>query len=175
MKLIKLFLISLILFFVKTSFAKDFNVAALYWLTKIEGQVAMKFGIEEIIALLNKNSKSYEAVEPVGGKKAGQEILKDFPEKNSVDVIFIINDGGGISIAKELIAAKRDEIIHVTVDGDPESVSLIKNKKVTRVDSAQFCAEMGRQVAQVAWDYLAGNKYPKKVLVPVFPISVETI
>jgi hypothetical protein len=34
---------------------------------------------------------------------------------------------------------------------------------------------MGRQVAQVAWDYLAGNKYPKKVLVPVFPISVETM
>jgi len=39
---------------------------------------------------------TYEAVEPVGGQKAAEAILRDFPEKNSIDVIFTVNDGGNL-------------------------------------------------------------------------------
>ncbi len=117
----------------------------------------------------------YEAVEPEGGKKAALSFLKDFPNKGSVDVIFSVNDGGGLSVVDELMASKRTEIIHATVDGDPKSINNIKQKKLTVIDSAQFCAEIGKQSARLAIEYLLGKKIPKKLLVPTFPVTSETL
>ena len=119
--------------------------------------------------------KTYQAVEPVSGKKAGQKILRDFPRTGSVDVIFTINDGGGLALAKELLKAKRMEIKMATVDGDPESIKLLKAGKLIVIDSAQFCAELGRQSMAKAYDHLMGKKVPKKVLVPTFPITKGTL
>lgn len=119
--------------------------------------------------------KTYEAVEPIAGKKVGSELLKDFPKQGSLDVVFSVNDGAGVALAGELIKAKRKDVLHVSVDGDPISVKRIKGGEVTAFDSAQFCAEIGRQTAIVTWKILQGQKYPKKILVPVFPISKETV
>lgn len=118
--------------------------------------------------------KRYEAVEPVGGKKAALEFLRDFPEKGSVDVIFTVNDGGGLALVKELMIAGRNEIRHATVDGDPESVKNILQKNVTVIDSAQFCGEIGRQSFIAAADVLDGKKVAEKILVPTFPITLKT-
>lgn len=118
---------------------------------------------------------SFEAVEPVAGKKVGAEILAKFPEKNSVDVIFTVNDGGGLSVVEAIAKAKRNEIKIATVDGDPLSVKNIKAGRNTVIDSAQFCAELGRQSMSVAWKILKGEKYPKKILVPTFPIVKSTV
>ncbi len=43
--------------------------------------------------------KTYQAVEPIAGRKAGEAILRDFPERNSIDAIFTVNDGGGLAVA----------------------------------------------------------------------------
>ncbi|WP_413290849.1 sugar ABC transporter substrate-binding protein [Bdellovibrio sp. HCB337] len=118
--------------------------------------------------------KTYEAVEPVGGKKAALEFLKDFPVKGSVDVIFSVNDGGGLAVVSELLSAERTEIKQATVDGDPASVQNVVNKKITVIDSAQFCGEIGRQSFLVTADVLNGKKVPAKVLVPTFPITEKT-
>lgn len=118
---------------------------------------------------------SFEAVEPVAGKKAGADILEKFPDKNSVDVIFTVNDGGGLSVVEAVATAKRGEIKIATVDGDPRSVKNIKAHRNTVIDSAQFCAELGRQSMSVAWKILKGEKYPKKILVPTFPIVQSTV
>ncbi|WP_409480154.1 sugar ABC transporter substrate-binding protein [Pseudobdellovibrio sp. HCB154] len=117
---------------------------------------------------------SFEAVEPVGGKKAGADILAKFPNKNSVDAVFTVNDGGGLSVVEAIAKAKRNEIKIATVDGDPRSVKNIK-AGLTVIDSAQFCAELGRQSMSVAWKILKGEKYPKKILVPTFPIVKSTV
>ncbi len=117
---------------------------------------------------------SFEAVEPIGGKKAGTDILAKFPKKNSVDAVFTVNDGGGLSVVEAISKAKRDEIKIATVDGDPRSVKNIK-AGLTVIDSAQFCAELGRQSMSVAWKILKGEKYPKKILVPTFPIVKSTV
>lgn len=118
--------------------------------------------------------KRYEAVEPVGGKKAALEFLRDYPEKGSVDVIFSVNDGGGLAIVKELMIAGRTEIRHATVDGDPESVKNILAKNITVIDSAQFCGEIGRQSFIATADLLDGRKVAKKILVPTFPVTLKT-
>lgn len=118
--------------------------------------------------------KSYRAVEPISGKKAGLDLLREFPKKGQVDIVFTINDGGGLALVAELLKAKRNEIIMATVDGDPLSVKKIMNDEIIRIDSAQFCAEIGRQALKKAIDYLNGKEIPKKVLIPTFPITKET-
>ncbi len=118
--------------------------------------------------------KTYEAVEPVGGKKAAQDFLKDFPQKGSVDVIISVNDGGGIAIVEELQAAGRTEVKHATVDGDPASIKNIVKNNITVIDSAQFCGEIGRQSFFAAADILNGRKPAKKILVPTFPVTAKT-
>lgn len=118
--------------------------------------------------------KSYSAVEPVSGKKAGESILRDFPEKNSIDAIFTVNDGGGLSVVKVLESAGRDEIMVATIDGDHESVERIKNGKMIVIDSAQYCGPLGAEAMRAAYYILNGDKPPYHALVPVFPITMET-
>ncbi|WP_374073271.1 substrate-binding domain-containing protein [Bdellovibrio bacteriovorus] len=131
-------------------------------------------------ALRKKNRKfsvlkRYEAVDPESGAKAAKDFLRDFPGKGSVDVIFTVNDGGGLSIVKALLEKKRHEIIHATFDGDPLSVENIRNKKLTVIDSAQFCAELGRETARSLISYFTKEKVPEKKLIPTFPVTEKTI
>lgn len=119
--------------------------------------------------------KSYTAVEPVAGRKAAADLLRDFPERGSVDVVFTVNDGGGLAVVKELAAAGRDEILVATIDGDPASVENIKAKRLTVIDSAQFCGPLGAEAMKAAHAILSGGKPPYHALVPVFPITRETL
>lgn len=119
--------------------------------------------------------KSYTAVEPVGGAKAAKDILRDFPAKGSVDALFTVNDGGGLSVVNGLAAAGRSEILVATVDGDPASVSNIRNGRMTVIDSAQFCGPLGAEAFRAACSILEGRKTPYHALVPVFPITRETL
>jgi len=119
--------------------------------------------------------KTYEAVEPIGGKRAGKQILTDFPLKNSIDVIFTVNDGGGLSVVDELAKAGRTEIIIATIDGDPQSVKNIQSGRLTHIDSAQFCGPLGAESMNVAYAILTGKPVKKHILIPVFPITQETL
>ncbi len=119
--------------------------------------------------------KSYSAVEPVSGEKAAMGILEDFPDKGSIDVIFTVNDGGGLTIVKRLLLAGRTEIMIATIDGDPQSVDNIKNHKLTVIDAAQFCGPLGAEALRTAYSILNGENPPYHALVPVFPITCETI
>ncbi|MFT6070678.1 MAG: ribose transport system substrate-binding protein [Bacteriovoracaceae bacterium] len=135
-------------------------------------------GFFDTLKKLNQKYKiigTYKAVEPTSGIKAGGDILRDFPKKGSIDVIFTINDGGGLSIVDALSKAGRNEIMIATVDGDPLSVKNIKDKNLTVIDSAQFCAELGRQSILAAYSFLNGKKVSNKILVPSYPITNETI
>jgi ribose transport system substrate-binding protein len=119
--------------------------------------------------------KTYEAVEPVGGQRVGQAILRDYPNKESVDAIFTVNDGAGLSIVDVLAAAGRSEIKVVTIDGDPQSVDNIRAGRLTQIDSAQFCGPLGAEAMKSAYAIASGQSTPRHVLVPVFPITLETL
>ncbi len=119
--------------------------------------------------------KRYEAVEPVKGRAVGRQILKDFPKPGLLDVIFTVNDGGGLAIVDELMKAKRTDIAVATVDGDPKSVEIIKKDGIIKIDSAQFCGPMGATALRAAYDKLQGKQISKEILIPVFPITKETL
>jgi len=118
---------------------------------------------------------SYDAVEPIGGHIAGNKILHDFPKPNSIDVIFTVNDGGGLSVVDVLAQAGRNEIVVATIDGDPNSIQNIRQGRLTHIDSAQFCGPLGAQSMLVAYNLLNGKTVPKHILIPVFPITQKTL
>lgn len=119
--------------------------------------------------------KTYEAVEPVGGQLAGKQILRDFPLKGSVDVIFSVNDGGGLSVVEVLANAGRTEIMFASIDGDPKSVENIRARRLTHIDAAQFCGPLGAEALKAAYSIASGNATPRQSLVPVFPITRDTL
>lgn len=118
---------------------------------------------------------TYNAVEPVSGAQAGRAILRDFPEHGSVDVVFTVNDGGGLAVVDVLAEAGRHEIMVATVDGDPVSVENIRAGRLTVIDSAQFCGPLGAETMKAAYDLLTGVVPPQHALIPVFPITRETL
>ncbi len=119
--------------------------------------------------------KSYSAVEPISGQQAARDILHDFPQVGSVDVIFTVNDGGGLSVVKGLADAGRSEIMIATIDGDPASVNNIMAGRLTVIDSAQFCGPLGAEAMKAAYTLLNHEKTPYHALVPAFPITLETL
>lgn len=119
--------------------------------------------------------KTYEAVEPNGGKLAGAQILRDFPARDSVDAIFTVNDGGGLNVVDALAQAGRTEIVFASIDGDPKSVDNIRAKNLTHIDAAQFCGPLGAQAMKTAYDLATGKKVAAHQLVPVFPITSGTL
>ncbi len=118
---------------------------------------------------------NYQAVEPLAGKLVGKKIIRHFPRKGSVDVIFTVNDGGGLAVVKVIQEAGRHEIKVATIDGDPLSIKNITQSKNTVINSAQFCAEIGRQSMRLGYEFLQGKKIPRKLLVPTFPVTKESI
>lgn len=118
--------------------------------------------------------KTYSAVEPIAGAAAGQAILREFPKAGSVDVVFTVNDGGGLAVFEQLADAGRTEIFGATVDGDPASVAAIRSGGIIRIDSAQFCGELGATALRTADALLRKQVVGRQLLVPVFPITAET-
>jgi ribose transport system substrate-binding protein len=117
---------------------------------------------------------SYVAVEPVAGRQAGAAILRDFPQRGVLDVVFAVNDGGGLAVADVLAGAGRDEIVFATIDGDPASVEAIERGGPIAVDAAQFCGPMGAAALRAAHQLLRGEPVPEHQLIPTFPVTRET-
>jgi len=122
-----------------------------------------------------KVMKSYTAVEPVSGRRVGDMILRDFPARGSLDVVFTVNDGGGLAVVDKLALAGRNEIMVATIDGDPASVKNIREGRLTVIDSAQFCGPLGAEALKAGYALLNNEKTPYHALVPVFPITRETM
>lgn len=118
---------------------------------------------------------TYKAVEPKAGATAGQRILDDFPEPGSVDVVFTVNDGGGLAVVDALAAAGRDEIAVATIDGDPASVENIRRGRLTVIDAAQFCGPMGAAAMRAAYAVLRGEPVERVQRIPTFPITRQTL
>ncbi len=119
--------------------------------------------------------KSYQAVDPESGEKAAKQMLMDFPGHESIDVVFTVNDGGGLSIVSALIDAGRNEIMVATIDGDPASIENIRLNRLTVIDSAQFCYPIGEEAINTAYDILNGKAVSPYKRVPVFPVTKETL
>ncbi|HEY9766200.1 MAG TPA: sugar ABC transporter substrate-binding protein, partial [Chroococcales cyanobacterium] len=116
--------------------------------------------------------RRYEAIEPIGGKKAGRAILRNHPP-GSIDAVFCVNDGGGLAVLRELKRAGRRDLVMATIDGDPEAIREIKAGGILGIDSAQFCGVLGAESLRWTYRLLQIQKIPRQILVTVFPITLE--
>lgn len=117
---------------------------------------------------------TYKAVEPAAGRRVGARILRDFPKPGSIDVVFTVNDGGGVAVVDTLLAAGRTEIRVASIDGDPTAVARIKSGTMNLVDAAQFCGGLGRATMRTTYKLLRGENVPPVQYLPTFPITAET-
>jgi len=92
-----------------------------------------------------------------------------------VDAVFSVNDGGGLSVVDALAAAGRTEIMVATIDGDPKSIENIRTRRLTRIDAAQFCGPLGAEAMKTAYAIATGKPVVRQALVPVFPITRDTL
>ncbi|WP_413577608.1 substrate-binding domain-containing protein [Bdellovibrio sp. HCB290] len=119
--------------------------------------------------------KRYEGITPESGVEIANSILKDYPRKKSVDVIFTVNDGAGLTISNILWEKGRKEILHATVDGDPKAVENIRNKKLTVINSSQYCAEIGRETARQVINHFEKKSVSAQVLIPTYPVTKRSL
>ncbi len=119
--------------------------------------------------------RRYEAVQPAEGRAAAAVMLRDFPAPDSIDAVFTVNDGGGLAIVEALFEAGRHEIMVASIDGDPQSVENIRAGRLTYIDSAQFCGPLGAQAMRHAEALARGRTVPQHTLIPVFPVTRETL
>ncbi len=119
--------------------------------------------------------KRYDSVDPISAADTVASMLKEFPKKRSIDLIFTVNDGAGNTVVEKLWNKGRKEILHATIDGDPVAIGNIKDHRLTVIDSAQFCAEMGREIARQLIDYFSAKPVISKLLIPTFPVTKETV
>jgi ribose transport system substrate-binding protein len=54
-------------------------------------------------------------------------------------------------------------------------VENVRAGRLMRIDSAQFCGPLGAQAIAAAYAIASGKPTPRQALVPVFPITRETL
>ncbi|MNR89475.1 D-ribose-binding periplasmic protein precursor [compost metagenome] len=116
----------------------------------------------------------YQAVEPVSGRQAGRDILKNHP-RGTIDAIFCVNDGGGHAVMEALTQAGRDDVVMATVDGDPRMIAEIRRGGIVGIDTAQFMGPLGAEAMRLTYRKLHGQQVPRQVLMTVFPITRENL
>ncbi|HEY9856071.1 MAG TPA: sugar ABC transporter substrate-binding protein, partial [Stenomitos sp.] len=116
----------------------------------------------------------YEAVEPVGGRLAGRQIVKRHPP-GTIDAVFCVNDGGGLNVLRELKRAGRDDVVMATVDGDPRSLADLRRGELIGIDTAQFMGPLGGESLRWTYRLLRGERIPRQVLLTVFPLTRRSL
>ncbi|MNX87190.1 D-ribose-binding periplasmic protein precursor [compost metagenome] len=93
----------------------------------------------------------------------------------TVDAVFCVNDGGGLSVMRALQEAGRDDVLMATIDGDPAAVRSIAQGGPIAIDTAQFCGALGAESLKVTYRLLRGERIPREVRMTVFPITRESL
>ena len=103
-----------------------------------------------------------------------ETMLQSHPE---IDGVFAINDSTALGVLAALRQAKRDDVIVVGYDGDPEAREEILKGGPLKADAVQYPRKIGSTTIEMVAKYLKGEKVPEMVPVDVGIIdkaSLET-
>jgi len=117
------------------------------------------------------------AVEHAVTRSMGLEKMENILQANpELDGVYAINDGGGLGAYYAIKAAGRSgEILIAAVDGEPPAVELIKAGTNYGLDTSHFARVLGRTSADVAHRVVQGETVPYKTVIPVFPITIDSL
>lgn len=106
------------------------------------------------------------------GLEKTENILQANPD---LAAVYCVNDGGGLGAYFASKAAGRSDLVIASVDGDPEAVTLIKQGTNFKLDTAHHARVLGATTVDVANMVVQGKSVPYKTVVPVYPITNETV
>ncbi|HET6456472.1 MAG TPA: substrate-binding domain-containing protein [Armatimonadota bacterium] len=93
-----------------------------------------------------------------------ETMLQSHPE---ITGVFAINDSTALGALSALRQAKRDDIIMVGYDADPEAQTEILKGSPLKADAVQYPREIGSTTILMVAKYLAGEQVPKRVPIKV--------
>jgi len=100
-----------------------------------------------------------------------ETMLQSHPEINGV---FAINDSTALGALSALRQAKRDDIIMVGYDADPEAQEEILKGSPLKADAVQYPREIGKTTVEMIAKHLSGEKVQKIVPVEVGIFDAKT-
>ncbi|WP_426452612.1 ABC transporter substrate-binding protein [Paenibacillus sp. S-38] len=112
-----------------------------------------------------------------GNREKALSVMENILQANKkIDAVFAINDpeGVGIKIAAEQ-AGRDSEFFIVGVDGAPDAVTALKEKKAFAATSAQFPNEMVIKAVELGLQLKEGKTLDAQVLIPVELITQENV
>lgn len=101
-----------------------------------------------------------------------ENMLQSHPDINGV---FGINDSTALGALAAIRQAKRDDIIIVGYDGDPEAREEILKGGPLKADAVQYPRKIGSTTVEMVVKYLSGEKVPAKVPVEVGVIDKASL
>ncbi len=93
----------------------------------------------------------------------------------AIDGVFAINDSTALGALAALRQAKREDVIIVGYDGDPEAREEILKGSPLKADSVQYPRKIGSTTIEMVVKYLNGGKVPNKVPVEVGVIDTASL
>ncbi len=112
-----------------------------------------------------------QAVTRAEGLEKMEAIFQAHPD---LDAVFAINDGGGLGAYYAGKAAGIDVAI-AAVDAEDDAVELISEGTNYGLTSAHMAALFGKTAAEAADDIINGIEVEKKITIPVYPITVDSL
>lgn len=112
-----------------------------------------------------------------GNREKALSVMENILQANkNIDAVFAINDpeGVGVKIAAEQ-AGRGEEFFIVGVDGAPEAVEALKEKKAFAATSAQFPNEMVLKAVEIGLKILDGEKVEQQILIPVELVTQDNV
>lgn len=112
-----------------------------------------------------------------GNREKALSVMENILQANkNIDAVFAINDpeGVGVKIAAEQ-AGRGEEFFIVGVDGAPEAVEALKEKKAFAATSAQFPNEMVLKAVEIGLKILNSEKVEQQILIPVELITQDNV
>lgn len=89
--------------------------------------------------------------------------------------VFGINDATALGALASLKHAKRNDVVVIGYDGDPEAREAILSGGPLKADAVQFPLDIGKTTIKTVADYLDGKKVPAKMPVKVGVIDKESL
>ena len=93
-----------------------------------------------------------------------ETMLQSHPE---IDGVFAINDSTALGALAALRQAKRNDVVIVGYDGDPEAREAILKGSPLKADSVQYPRKIGSTTVEMVVKYLNGEEVPERVPIEV--------
>lgn len=111
-----------------------------------------------------------------GERTTSMNVMENMLQRHpDLDGVFAINDSTALGALAAIRQAKRNDIVIVGYDGDPEARDEILRDSPLKADAVQYPRKIGEMTIKMVAKYLRGEKVPKVVPIEVGLIDKKSL